>query len=145
MAGFVRQFRHGLLEGWLALTEKQVALGQVFWHVLGGGRPLRLSMISAKERERVFKREGGVCQGCGALATTVDHLGSACNRTSNLRAVCEGCGTDRAFGSSLVLEDPLVQERLSDIALRIGSLCAVRCCDDAATWDWRKYLARRLT
>jgi len=143
MAGFVRQFRTGLVEEWLALSDKQVALGQVFWHVLGGGRPLRLSMISPKERERVFKREGGLCQVCGAMATTVDHSGSACNRTSNLRAVCETCGTDRAFGSPLILDDPVVQERLADIALRIGSPRAIRCCDDAVTWDWRKYLQRR--
>jgi hypothetical protein len=143
IAGFVRQFRTGISEGWIEMPEKQVALGQVLWHILGGGRPLRRALVPAKAVEAVIKREGGLCQACSAPATTIDHLGSACNRTINLRAVCEACCRDRRFGDPAVLTAPGVEALLTELAGRIASPHPLRVCDDAATWDWRDYVDLR--
>jgi len=140
-AGFVRQFRTGLTHGWMFDADRQVAMGQVLWHVLGGGRPLRQQIAPVKAREKVLKREHGRCEACGAPATTVDHVGSGCNRPINLRAVCDACCADRPFGDPKVIEDAAAT--ILDIAARIGSGEPIRCCDDAGTWDWRAYLAKR--
>jgi hypothetical protein len=143
MAGFVRQFRTGLIEGWIFDPEKQVALGQVLWHLLGGGRPLRREIAPAKARERALTREEGRCQVCGVAATTVDHVGSGCNRPSNLRAVCDACCEDRAFGDPKVTEREEFRRTVEELAGRIGSLQSLRVCDDAETWDWREFLRAR--
>jgi len=145
MAGFVRQFRTGLVEEWLLLPEKQVALGQVLWHVLGGGRPLRLAISPERSRRKALEKAEGLCAACGAPATTVDHIGSGCNRTSNLRAVCDDCCTDRPFADPRVLQQPGYSNMLTDIACRIQSSEPLRCCDDAGTWDWRTYLKLRMS
>jgi len=142
-AGFVRQFRSGLEQGWIFDAQKQVALGQVLWHVLGGGRPLRQQISPAKARQTALKREGGRCQVCGAPATTVDHIGSGCNRPINLRAVCDACCLDRPFGDPRVVEQETFSALTLAFAERIGSPIALRCCDDGGTWDWRAYLAKR--
>jgi len=140
-AGFVRQFRTGLKLGWIFEKDKQIALGQVLWHVLGGGRPLRREISPAKARQKAIQREGGKCQVCGGQATTVDHVGSGCNRPINLRAVCEECCQDRPFFDAKVLEAS--SESVVDLSSRIQSIQPLRCCDDADTWDWRGYVKLR--
>jgi hypothetical protein len=143
VAGFVRHVRSGLVEGSILVPDRQVALGQVLWHILGGGRPLRREIAPKRSLETAFKREGGKCQGCGAPATTVDHIGSGCNRPINLRAVCGDCCLDRAFGDPLVTGRPGYAELFDELAARIASPHPVRCCDDAATWDWRAHVRSR--
>ena len=143
MAGFVRQFRTGLKLGWILEAEKQVALGQVLWHVLGGGRPLRQQIAPLRARQTALKREEERCQVCGSAATTVDHIGSGCNRPINLRAVCEECCQDHPFGDPRILVQPEVKQTVLEIARRIGSPEPIRCCDDAESWDWRSYLRQR--
>lgn len=143
-AGFVRQVRSGLVDGWLEDEEKQVALGQVLWHLLGGGRPFRQSIIPESSRKRALARSEGRCAACGAPATAFDHLGSGCNRDINLRAVCEACAETRPFGAPSLLARPEIQNQLQHLAERIGADPALRGCDDAATWDWRDYLAKRV-
>ncbi len=142
MASFVRQFRTGLAAGWILDREKQIALGQNLWHVLGGGRPLRQSLILGKPRQKVIGRDGGKCQVCGAVATTVDHVRTGCNRPINLRAVCDACCTARPFGECQILDK--AQAKFDEIAQRIASAKPVRACDDAETWDWRAYLKTRV-
>lgn len=75
-AAFVRQFRTSRAQGTLAETEKQERLGQALWHLLGGGYPHRLPLIPPSARKQALKRTGGRCEGCGAAATTFDHVGS---------------------------------------------------------------------
>ncbi|MGV3616750.1 MAG: HNH endonuclease [Fimbriimonas sp.] len=140
-AGFVRQVRAGIAEGWLLDEEKQVALGQVLWHVLGGGRPFRQSIIPESSKKRALARSEGRCQGCGAPATTFDHSGSGCNRDINLRVVCATCSETFPFGDPRVLARAAGQ--IDRLAARIGPASAVRCCDDAESWDWRAYVAER--
>lgn len=143
IAGLVRHLRSGLREGTLQDPERQLALGQILWRILGGGLPYRNSLITEKELARLYKRTDGLCDACGAPATTVDHLGSHCNRTSNLRPMCEMCATTKPFGSEIVLSRPEVQVLLDDLASRIASGEPLRPCDDAETWDWRAYVALR--
>lgn len=143
MAGFVRQFRSGLAEGSILDHDRQVALGQVLWHILGGGRPLRQALAPARSRETAIKREGGRCQVCGAPATTIDHIGSGCNRPINLRAVCESCCLDRPFGDPTLTDSPQFSKLLEPLSLRIASPIAIRCCDDAGSWSWRQYVLDR--
>lgn len=73
-AGFVRQMRAGLLEGTIFDEERQVALGQKLWRLLGGGLPLRLSLIPSKAWEK-FLTKYPACEACGAPATTIDNIG----------------------------------------------------------------------
>ena len=76
MAAFVRQFRSAVLDGSLVNPERQGALGQKLWFVLGGGYPRRDVLVPARVRLKVLEREGNKCQQCGAKATTIDHSGS---------------------------------------------------------------------
>lgn len=143
LAGFVRSFRSGLRDGTLRDPEKQISLGQVLWRILGGGLPFRNSLISEKDLERLYKKHDGLCEICGAPATTVDHRGSHCNRTSNLRPMCDDCAVTKPFGSKSVLEKPSAQAILTELASRIAAEEPVRPCDDAETWDWRAYVTAR--
>lgn len=142
-AGFIRQFRRSLTEEAAFDTERQASLGQVFWHVVGGGYPRRQTLVNEKERKRIFNRYEGKCQVCGAEATTFDHIGSACNRTSNLRSVCWNCTTTQPFGAPEFLAKPEVNALVDEIAARVGSEIPIRCCDDPETWDWRAYVKSR--
>ncbi len=76
IAAFVRQFRSAVREGSIAILDKQGALGQKLWYVLGGGYPRRDALVPDRVRLKVIERERGKCQQCGAMATTIDHSGS---------------------------------------------------------------------
>lgn len=76
MSAFVRQFRSAVLDNKILDVERQAALGQKLWHVLGGGYPRRDVLVPDKVRLKVIEREGNKCQQCGAKATTIDHSGS---------------------------------------------------------------------
>lgn len=75
-AAFVRQLRDAVATGKIADPERRLALGQKLWHVLGGGRPYRQSLIPASAKRQVLKRSGGNCEVCGKPAETFDHTGS---------------------------------------------------------------------
>jgi len=75
-SNFVRQTRRALLNGVAFDEEKQATLGQNLWRLLGGGFPRRQRLVTDKERARLFKRNDGKCEICGAPATTFDHIGS---------------------------------------------------------------------
>jgi len=143
MAGFVRQVRAGILAEWILEPEKQVALGQVLWHLLGGGRPLRLLIAPPRAKEAALKRENYRCEVCGEAATTVDHIGSGCNRPINLRAVCSNCCVDRPFDDPFVTDRPEFSKMIGRIRSRVWAESPIVCCDDPAAWDWRQYLAQR--
>ena len=76
MSAFIRQCRSAVEDDKTSDIERQVALGQKLWYVLGGGYPRRDVLIPIKVRIKVLEREGSRCQQCGAKATTIDHSGS---------------------------------------------------------------------
>ena len=76
ISAFVRQFRHAIVTNAILDPEKQAALGQKLWYVLGGGYPRRDVLVPERVRLKVIEREGRKCQQCGAKATTIDHSGS---------------------------------------------------------------------
>ena len=76
ISAFVRQFRHAIVTNVIVDPEKQAALGQKLWYVLGGGYPRRDVLVPERVRLKVIEREGRKCQQCGAKATTIDHSGS---------------------------------------------------------------------
>lgn len=140
IAGFVRQVRAAIASGAIDDSERQMALGQVLWGLLGGGYPLRIAQVQPRAIAMVMKRTEGRCEICKAPATTIDHIKTACNRPINLRAVCATCNRTRPFGDSkLIGDNPLIKE----IAGRVGSSNSVRCCDDPKAWNWREYLNLR--
>lgn len=75
-AAFVRQFRSSLKSGAAQDPERQIALGQKLWRLLGGGYPLRLTLAEERTFAQVWKRTGKRCEVCGAPAVGVDHIGS---------------------------------------------------------------------
>lgn len=75
-SAFVRQFRAAAQSGDLADPDRQIALGQKLWHLIGGGYPLRVSLVSRLDMERFLAKSGGLCASCGNPAVTFDHLGS---------------------------------------------------------------------
>lgn len=75
-AAFVRQMRSALSDDLGSNRLRQIALGQKLWHLLGGGYPIRESLVSQRAIAKVIEREGGKCQACGAPATRIDHTGS---------------------------------------------------------------------
>ncbi|MBS1701581.1 MAG: hypothetical protein JST12_07965 [Armatimonadetes bacterium] len=75
-SAFVRQFRSGVEEGSIHNHDRQAALGQKLWYVLGGGYPRREVLVPNRVILKVIEREGGKCEECGAKATTIDHSGS---------------------------------------------------------------------
>lgn len=139
----MRQLRAALAGGALEDEERQAALGQTLWHVLGGGYPRRKALIPEKAVQKVIEREGGKCEACGAPATTVDHARTACNRPINLRAVCAACCATRPFGDPALVGRPKYRARIEALARRVGCVDALRPCDDADVWDWRDYLRKR--
>jgi hypothetical protein len=76
VAAFVRQLRSALKAGSILDPERQSGMGQALWRELGAGHPHRQSLLDEKAIARVFKRDNGQCQVCGAEATTIDHIGS---------------------------------------------------------------------
>lgn len=143
IAALVRQMRRALAEGTLRESERQISVGAVLWHQLGGGYPLRVAMIPPATVRKVIEKSAGRCEVCGGVATTVDHIRTACNRPINLRAVCATCSKVRAFGDGSVVDRPESQVRLQEIADRVGSSEPVLECDDPLAWDWREFLRRR--
>jgi endogenous inhibitor of DNA gyrase (YacG/DUF329 family) len=143
IASFVRQFRGNLATGQAFDAEKQTAIGQNYWHLVGGGRPLRQTLVLPRSFELVMELAEYKCQECGADATNVDHLRTGCNRPINLRAVCDDCCRDRPFEDPQVLATKEFSEVTAELAGRIQSPEAVRCCDDPAKWDWRAYIEVR--
>lgn len=75
-AAFVRQMRHALDCDLDSNRLRQIALGQKLWHLLGGGYPIRESLVSERVIAKVIEREHGKCQACGSPATRIDHTGS---------------------------------------------------------------------
>lgn len=142
-AGFVRQVRSGLREGSILDPERQTALGQVLWHVLGGGYPRRQALVPERSRARVLEQANSICVECGGAATTIDHRGSGCNRAINLRAVCEACCKEKQYQDPRFTTTPAFVARLASLAARITSPTPLRCCDDAETWDWRAFINER--
>jgi hypothetical protein len=65
-----------LATGALSDLDRQVAMGQKLWHLLGGGYPLRVSLVGQKDLDKFLLKSGGLCAECGNPATTYDHLGS---------------------------------------------------------------------
>lgn len=143
-AAFVRQFRSSLKDGSILEPQRQMGLGQALWSLQGGGFPRRQMMIEPKIVAKVIEKQGGKCQICGKPATEVYHVGSACNRTSNLRAVCAECNPGKGFGEADYQPSKQVQALYDDYAARIAAEPAVRICDDAEIWDWRAYLKARV-
>lgn len=143
VAGFVRQFRGALADGSLMEPERQEAIGQVFWYLAGGGRPLRQELVLERTRTAIFKKGNGLCAVCGAPATCIDHILSGCNRPINLQATCEACCKTKPFGDTRVTDHQLFVEIVREFVVRIGSLEPVRCCDDPVNWDWRAYVKQR--
>ncbi len=143
MSAFIRQFRASLKEGSLYQAERQVGMGQALWNLQGGGFPRRQQMVTEKERLKVIAKAEGLCWKCGSPATGVDHFGSACNRTSNLRAVCDACNRGKGFGVAEYELGETVRSIHREVALRIGSVKPIRVCDDADQWDWRAFLRER--
>lgn len=74
-AAFVRQLRSALQNGG-PTDERAMMFGQAFWHLLGGGRPLRVAIAPASAIRQVFKRSDGKCEVCGEPATGIDNVGS---------------------------------------------------------------------
>jgi hypothetical protein len=75
-AAFVRQTRDSLISGAINEPERQVALGEKLWRLLGGGYPRRLSLAPARAIAKALEREQGRCELCGSPATTASHIGS---------------------------------------------------------------------
>jgi hypothetical protein len=142
-AAFVRQFRAAVGSGSILTPEKQVVFGERLWWLLGGGLPLRESRIPVSAKRQVAKRSGGKCETCGADMTTVENFGSGCNRPLHLRAVCAECSQTKPIGDFEFGRSARVVELLSEFARRIGSVRAIRECDDPVGWDWRGFMARR--
>ncbi len=141
-AALVRQIRAGVPSSLLD-PERQIAVGQSLWHLLGGGYPLRQSLVPERARLLVISKNGGLCEACGRSATQIDHRRTACNRPINLRPVCEACNQDRPFGDPDVMTRPEFAQVLKVLATRIGADQPLRVCDDAESWDWRAYLRER--
>lgn len=75
-AAFVRQTRSALLDDAIESKDRQIALGENFWRLVGGGFPRRQGTVLPRVLKRVFQRADGKCEVCGRPATTVDHVGS---------------------------------------------------------------------
>ena len=103
LSAFIRQFRGALEDGQIFDEERQVGLGQVFWYLVGGGRPLRQHIIPDRTVKDLFKKASGLCAICGAPGTQIDHIASGCNRPINLRITCDACCRTKPFGAPAVL------------------------------------------
>ena len=143
MCGFIRQFRGSFENAQILDPERQIGLAQAFWNMQGGGFPRRQAMVTPKIIAKVIEREGGKCARCGAPATEVEHIRSACNRPINLLPVCSPCNRAHLFGDPNYDRRSEVSPLYDEVALRIFVPEVVRVCDDFELWDWRAYVAER--
>lgn len=141
-ASVIRQFRSNLSSGSIFDPEKQAVFGQILWWLIGGGYPRRVAMVEPRSRAAALKSTAGLCD-CGNPATTFDHKGSACNRSLNLRPVCQDCAKTRPFMDPELLAKARSTEILVEAGSRMAAEVAVRECDDFEAWDWRTFLAAR--
>lgn len=142
-AAFVRQFRAALAAGTILTPEKQVVFGERLWWLLGGGLPLRESRIPESAKRQVAKRSDGKCETCGAPMTTVENVGSGCNRPLHLRAACPRCAKTKSYRDLEFSQSPQVAKLLVSFANRVGASTPIRQCDDPDAWDWRAFMAKR--
>lgn len=142
-SSFVRTVRRAVQGDEEFDEERLTTLGQNLWRLLGGGLPLRISIVPASTVRRVLAREEGKCQSCGGEASLVEHIGTGCNRPINLRAVCGSCSGVKPFGDPGFLAQREVQDLLRELARRIGSEQPLRLCDDPERWDWRAFVVAR--
>lgn len=140
-ASMVRQFRSNTMSGVILEHEKQAVYGQILWWLIGGGYPRRVAMLTEAGKRQALRRVNGVC-GCGALATTFDHLGSACNRPSNLKPVCKQCARIRPFLDSERMLSEQAKEVFTSSSGRMLATAPLRICDDPQLWDWRVFVKR---
>lgn len=143
VSAFVRQVRRVLSDFTEVDQERQASLGQVLWHLIGGGYPRRVPMILEQSKLQIRKKQGTQCFYCESEATTFDHIKTACNRPINLRQVCQQCRRTRDFGDQAFLAQPAVQDLLKSIRSRILAIELTRACDDPNNWDWRAFLNQR--
>lgn len=138
IAGWVRQVRRLIAEDHAPDLARAAVLGQTLWALLGGGYPGRVAILPARSIQRVIARNEGKCESCSQPATTVDHIGTACNREFNLRPVCSGCSRTRPFG------DPELTSRahFAEWQVRAVSQEPLRICD-ADGWNWRELVLLR--
>lgn len=143
VSAFIRQLRNGIENDLAEDPERQAAMGQMLWYLLGGGLPRRVSMVPDKAIQKVLDRENRTCEDCGGVATTIDHSRTACNRPINLRAVCQTCCRVRHYDDRTFRESESFKGELRELTSRVQNPNAIRCCDDAETWNWREFLKRR--
>ena len=59
--------------------------------------------------------------------------------------MCAQCTKTRQFSDLEFFDSDSIQVVVLELAARIASDEPVRCCDDPERWNWREYLAERLT
>ena len=143
VSAFIRQLRNGIENDLSGDSERQAAMGQMLWYLLGGGLPRRVAMVPEKAIQKVLERENRKCEDCGGIATTIDHSRTACNRPINLRAVCQACCRVRNYEDGDFRKSAAFLQSLHEISIRVQNPIAVRCCDDAESWNWREFLRGR--
>ncbi len=143
VSAFIRQLRNGIENDLSDDSERQAGMGQMLWYLLGGGLPRRVAMVPEKAIQKVLERENRKCEDCGGIATTIDHSRTACNRPINLRAVCQACCRVRNYEDGDFRKSAAFLQSLHEISIRVRNPVAVRCCDDAESWNWREYIKDR--
>jgi len=138
IAGWVRQVRRLIAEKHLPDPARAAILGQTLWALLRGGYPGRVAILPARSIQRVIARNEGKCEFCSQPATSVDHIGTACNREFNLRPVCSGCARTRPFGDPEIIG----RAELAEMQVRAVSREPLRVCD-ADEWNWRALVSLR--
>lgn len=138
IAGWARQVRRLIAEEHPPDLARAAILGQTLWALLGGGYPGRVAILPARSLQRVIARNNGKCESCSQPATTVDHIGTACNREINLRPVCSSCARTRPFGDREIIS----RADLVEMQARAVSREPLRICD-ADEWNWRELVLLR--
>lgn len=135
----VRYFRRVARAGRTSEPDVQSALRMRLAHLMAGGYPAAARCVPASVRAEVLSANGGMCAGCGSVpATEVDHISGSSGERANLQGLCAQCNRMKAEARFV----PLRPERESiraEFIQRVEAPIPLRACDDAATWDNRKW------
>lgn len=90
-ASTVRYWRRIVRDDRLARPDVREALTIQIAHLLAGGYAANARRLPRATRDQVWKRDEGLCRGCGGQGEEIDHIDGDSPDLTNLQLLCKTC------------------------------------------------------
>jgi hypothetical protein len=146
-AAWVRYARACNSDGRIDDPEVWEALQIQLAHIISGGYDKRGRTLSKETRARIFQRDNGKCQKCGAPGRDIDHISGGSNDESNLQLLCRPCHNEKTRANMVPIPEAERAEKAEHQARLFKRALAKRPLQfcDSPEWDdeWRSVGVRR--